>query len=429
MALPQFDVTTTSTTITDRYKQWQVGRRYELANHLGNVLATIKDEKLQIEANTPGTIDYYEPSIVTATDNYPFGMPMPNRTYSLSSGSKYRFGFNGQEKDDEVYGPGNLNTAEFWEYDTRIGRRWNADPVVKEQLSPYNCFSGNPIVNADPNGDDDFIATTNTTITEYCGADGETKTTTSTCTSFEIIETDQPNNYIERNTCTYIESNGNSHSITNERSINFPSRWLSERWDNFYNSNLNYFNKSYAYTTGGSLPIGLSNRNSAYWHKNEGDGKRAVDNFMYGALSLIFQELAAEYFFGAKALKLSDDAAETAGAELLALPQGRVPNSGGNIVTFGTSEPSTFYRVYSGNPNGGAFLTKIAPKNSAFAREGLALPPENAATFIQKVSVPGGVTLQRSRAIGAFGKRGGLEQFEILNYDSRIIFHPGTPLK
>jgi hypothetical protein len=41
-------------------------------------------------------------------------------------GRVYRYGFNGQEKSDEIAGEGNHNTAEFWEYDTRTGRRWNA---------------------------------------------------------------------------------------------------------------------------------------------------------------------------------------------------------------------------------------------------------------------------------------------------------------
>jgi len=27
--------------------------------------------------------------------------------------------------------------AEFWEYDPRIGRRWNINPVGKEWESPY----------------------------------------------------------------------------------------------------------------------------------------------------------------------------------------------------------------------------------------------------------------------------------------------------
>ncbi|MFO0322304.1 MAG: hypothetical protein ACK504_07750, partial [Bacteroidota bacterium] len=49
----------------------------------------------------------------------------------------YRYGFNGQEKDDEIAGNGNINTAEFWQYDTRLGRRWNIDPVVKPSRSGY----------------------------------------------------------------------------------------------------------------------------------------------------------------------------------------------------------------------------------------------------------------------------------------------------
>jgi hypothetical protein len=40
---------------------------------------------------------------------------------------------------------GNHNTALFWEYDTRLGRRWNIDPVKKEWESPYATFSSNPI--------------------------------------------------------------------------------------------------------------------------------------------------------------------------------------------------------------------------------------------------------------------------------------------
>jgi hypothetical protein len=87
------------------------------------------------------------------TYSLPFGMPMPNRTYSLSSGSKYRFGFNTQEKDDEVYGAGNLMGAKFWEMDTRIGRRWNRDPESDDDISEYAVNGNNPIRYNDPDGD------------------------------------------------------------------------------------------------------------------------------------------------------------------------------------------------------------------------------------------------------------------------------------
>ena len=80
----------------------------------------------------------------------------------------YRYGFNGQERSDEVYGKGNLNTALFWEYDTRLGRRWNLDPIIKEYESPYATFANNPIwfidilgsdtCNVDCNGNSETIA-------------------------------------------------------------------------------------------------------------------------------------------------------------------------------------------------------------------------------------------------------------------------------
>jgi hypothetical protein len=80
----------------------------------------------------------------------------------------YRFGFNGQEKVDEIAGAGNHNTAEFWEYDTRLGRRWNVDPVKKPSLSDYSTFSGNPIWKVDPNGDDDYY----NKFGKFIGSDG-----------------------------------------------------------------------------------------------------------------------------------------------------------------------------------------------------------------------------------------------------------------
>jgi hypothetical protein len=69
----------------------------------------------------------------------------------------YRYFFNGQEADNEVYGKGVSLTAEFWQYDTRLGRRWNVDPVLKEYESPYACFAGNPVWYVDPNGKDEWI--------------------------------------------------------------------------------------------------------------------------------------------------------------------------------------------------------------------------------------------------------------------------------
>ncbi|MFW5768064.1 MAG: hypothetical protein ACOCXO_06825, partial [Bacteroidota bacterium] len=63
-----------------------------------------------------------------STTYYPFGMPLKSRALQT-----YRFGFNGMEKDPEITGQeGSHYTAPFWEYDTRIGRRWNVDPAYKK---------------------------------------------------------------------------------------------------------------------------------------------------------------------------------------------------------------------------------------------------------------------------------------------------------
>ena len=81
------------------------------------------------------------------TATYP---PQPPRYYN----GGYRYFFNGQEADNEVLGDGASLSAEFWQYDTRLGRRWNVDPVFKEYESPYACFAGNPVWFADRFGAD-----------------------------------------------------------------------------------------------------------------------------------------------------------------------------------------------------------------------------------------------------------------------------------
>ena len=74
--------------------------------------------------------------------------------FPLPAMGGYRYFFNGQEADNEVLGEGVSLTAEFWQYDSRLGRRWNVDPVFKEYESPYTCFAGNPVWFADRFGAD-----------------------------------------------------------------------------------------------------------------------------------------------------------------------------------------------------------------------------------------------------------------------------------
>jgi len=70
--------------------------RYEITNHLGNVLSTVTGRKLGIEDGV-GLLDYYLPEVVTASDYYAFGQLMPGRSYEnpdFSGTNDYRYAFN-----------------------------------------------------------------------------------------------------------------------------------------------------------------------------------------------------------------------------------------------------------------------------------------------------------------------------------------------
>lgn len=85
-----------------------------------------------------------------STKNYLYAKPVKGLSCNEVS---YCFAFNGQEKDDEVSGAGNTMSAEFWEYDARLGRRWNLDPIYTHFESRYSVNGNNPIYFLDPKGD------------------------------------------------------------------------------------------------------------------------------------------------------------------------------------------------------------------------------------------------------------------------------------
>ena len=67
----------------------------------------------------------------------------------------YRFGYNGQEKVDEIAGAGNSYTTEWRQYDPRLGRWLSPDPLISKfpGWSPYVFAFDNPIWFNDPDGD------------------------------------------------------------------------------------------------------------------------------------------------------------------------------------------------------------------------------------------------------------------------------------
>jgi len=66
-----------------------------------------------------------------------------------ASSTQYRYGYQGQEKDDEINGESNSLNFKFRMYDPRIARFFAVDPLFKEYpfYSPYS-FSGNRVIDA-----------------------------------------------------------------------------------------------------------------------------------------------------------------------------------------------------------------------------------------------------------------------------------------
>ena len=87
----------------------------------------------------------------TAVQKTAFGMVMPEREYNVS---RYRFGYNGKEMDNEVKGDGNYIAFNDYGYDPKTGRRWRTDIAFKEypSISPYAGFANNPLIFTDPDG-------------------------------------------------------------------------------------------------------------------------------------------------------------------------------------------------------------------------------------------------------------------------------------
>ncbi|MEP1488492.1 MAG: RHS repeat-associated core domain-containing protein, partial [Algibacter sp.] len=77
-------------------------------------------------------------------DYYPFGSLLPNRHGSTDD---YRYGFQGQEMDNEVKGEGNSINFKFRMHDPRVGRFFAVDPLFKKYAynSPY-AFAENKVI-------------------------------------------------------------------------------------------------------------------------------------------------------------------------------------------------------------------------------------------------------------------------------------------
>ncbi|MBK9452728.1 MAG: RHS repeat-associated core domain-containing protein [Bacteroidetes bacterium] len=128
------------------------GKRYELKNHLGDIVAVVSDLKLGIETGSPDWIvEYYEGDVVRMQDYYPFGMEMPQRGYVSE---EYRYGYNGKEKDNEWNGIGAMLDYGFRVHDPRLGRFLSVDPLAPDypELTTYQYASNTPVQAIDLDG-------------------------------------------------------------------------------------------------------------------------------------------------------------------------------------------------------------------------------------------------------------------------------------
>ncbi len=116
------------------YKRETGTSLYQLTDHLGNVRAVVG------RTQTGEAI-----GVTSATDYYPFGMPMPNRT--LSGAEEYRYAYQGQEVDPET----GKEAFQLRLWDSRIGRWLTTDPY-SQYHSPYLGMGNNPITMVDPDG-------------------------------------------------------------------------------------------------------------------------------------------------------------------------------------------------------------------------------------------------------------------------------------
>jgi len=75
---------------------------------------------------------------------------MPNRH---ESSDKYRYGYQGSEKDNEVKGEGCSYTTHYRQLDPRVARWLSRDPKVTAFETPFSSMSNNPILYNDKLGD------------------------------------------------------------------------------------------------------------------------------------------------------------------------------------------------------------------------------------------------------------------------------------
>jgi RHS repeat-associated protein len=95
---------------------------------------------------TSGAIVSYSTDVKAWSDYYAYGYVMPGRSFTSQG---YRYGFQGQERDDEIKGAAPSLNYEYRMHDPRVGRFFMVDPIAaKYPFYSHYSFSGNRVTDA-----------------------------------------------------------------------------------------------------------------------------------------------------------------------------------------------------------------------------------------------------------------------------------------
>lgn len=183
-------------------------------------------------------------NLISTASSIDFGLPFS----LLEKKEGYRYGFQGQERDDEVKGEGNSVNYKYRMHDPRIGRFFAVDPLASEypHYTPYS-FSGNKLIHAiELEGLEEFILIRRSEENGYilfwditARDRGQSGTIMVVSESNEIIKGIEPLTEKQKQD-PYIEKRLNTPTpLDKDKKINFDGQWTGK----YENSNVNHNEK------------------------------------------------------------------------------------------------------------------------------------------------------------------------------------------
>ena len=133
--------------VSRKVEQFKSDRKYELVDHLGNVRVVIANQRMPVDTNNDGSVDYYKPLVKEISDYYPYGW--------VKFYGNYEFGANaGSLFEDWDSTRGTYYTL-YRLLDARIGRWYQVEVKIDSIpfISGYSFVIGQVTIGSDPLGD------------------------------------------------------------------------------------------------------------------------------------------------------------------------------------------------------------------------------------------------------------------------------------